>query len=89
MSDSHERPSNINGSTSKHSPATRRYFYITALLKQDTLVYDPLDGSAGDESVSNVGPINFDSPLQVAAFTPSSVGQVAYFEEGPIGAQYL
>jgi hypothetical protein len=89
MSDSHETPSSINGSTVKHTPDNGNYFYITALLRQDDLVYDPPNGVEADETVSNAGPMDFDSPLQVGSFTPSSVGQIAYFQEGPIGAQYL
>lgn len=57
MPDSHDTPSSINGSTVKHAPDNGAYFYITALLKQGNLVYDPPNGVEANETVTNAGPL--------------------------------
>ena len=50
------------------------HLYITAVLFKADI---EIDGTA----ITDVGPVTFPSPIQCLTFTPSSAGQVAYFEQ--------
>lgn len=67
-------PCKLNSAASKVSAASGEKIYITGLLKSGALTVDGV-------SVGTVGPVNLSSPICCDSFTPTAVGQVAYFEK--------
>lgn len=55
-------------------PRRPSYLYITALLSANTITIDGIE-------CTTVGPVGFSSPIQCTTFTPSAIGQVAYYEQ--------
>tara|TARA_B100001939_G_scaffold221119_1_gene190292 strand:+ start:212 stop:460 length:249 start_codon:yes stop_codon:yes gene_type:complete len=75
-------PSEINADNSEVKPSADNRLYITSVLKAEPL---SIDGSA----VGSLGPLELYSPIICDSFVPNSAGHIAYFQQGPIGGEYL
>lgn len=75
MSDPKSIPSKLNVDASPVvCLAQNEHIYITAVLFKGDI---EIDGRV----IVGVGPVTFPSPIQCETFTPSSAGQIAYFEQ--------
>jgi len=82
MLDSDGIISQTNADTSEVSPSSGNRLYITSILKAENLI---IDGT----NFGPIGPIELFSPIVCDSFTPNSARHVSYFQQGPIGLEYL
>ena len=75
-----------NLDSSKVSADTDSRVYITAILKVADL---DIDDGGGEVTYSNMGPVELFSPIVCESFTPDSAGHVSYFQQGPVGVEYI
>ena len=73
-----EIPSKVNSSTAKVEASAGNSLYIVGCLKANdlTVVIKGVSINCG-----SVGPVAFASPIECDSFTPTSAGQVAYYEQ--------
>ena len=82
MADHDSIPSDLNPDNSEVTPTNNQRLYITSILKGENLSID-------DTSIGAVGPLELYSPIACDSFLPNSAGHVAYFQQGPIGGEFL
>tara|TARA_B100000085_G_C18401479_1_gene454781 strand:- start:38 stop:286 length:249 start_codon:yes stop_codon:yes gene_type:complete len=75
-------PSEINADNSEVKPNADNRLYITSILKAEDLSIDGTD-------FGGLGPLELFSPIICDTFVPNSAGHVAYFQQGPIGGEFL